>query len=281
MSLSFGTAGIPLSSRSPNLSAGLRRLVELGLGCLEIEFVHGVNMNEDGAHFIAPLAAQHQIRLSVHAPYFINLNAREPEKRKAGQNWLLRAARVGWAAGAESVVFHPAFYMGCTPEATLETVRCVLGDVLAALREANNPICLRPETSGKVSQFGSLEEILELCQSLPGLSPCIDFAHLHARSGADNSYATFSGALAKTARRLGPEEMKRLHIHISGIAYGPKGELKHENLPRADLKYEELVHALKDSGASGSVICESPNLEEDALLLQASYQSLGPGPQVD
>ena len=276
MSLGFGTAGIPLSSRPPNLSAGLRRLVELGLNCLEIEFVHGVNISEEGARSIAPLAAQLRIRLSVHAPYFINLNAREAEKREAGQKWLLRAARVGWAAGAESLVFHPAFYMGDPPEKTLETVRQALVKITAELRAEGNQIRLRPETGGKVSQFGSLEEILDLCQGLPGVSPCLDFAHLHSRGGADNSYNLFSGILAKVARRLGREELDRLHIHISGIVYGPRGELKHQNLPQSDLQYEELVHALRDSGGSGNVICESPNLEEDALLLQASYQSLGP-----
>jgi deoxyribonuclease-4 len=65
-----------------------------------------------------------------------------------------------------------------------------------------------------------------------------------------------------------------MHIHLSGIRYSQKGELGHLNLRDSDLKYTELLQALKDHDAKGLVICESPNLEEDAQLLQTTYQSL-------
>jgi len=65
-----------------------------------------------------------------------------------------------------------------------------------------------------------------------------------------------------------------MHIHLSGIKYSQHGELGHLNLRESDLRYVELLKALKELEVKGLVICESPNLEDDALLLQKTYNSL-------
>jgi deoxyribonuclease IV len=134
---------------------------------------------------------------------------------------------------------------------------------------------LRPELMGKTSQFGSLEELLGLCSEVEGLAPCIDFAHLHARTGKYNSYYEFKSVLAQVERKLGRSALDNMHIHLSGISYSNKtGELMHLNLKEADLKYTELLQALKEMDVKGAVICESPNLEEDALHLQETYHKV-------
>ena len=133
---------------------------------------------------------------------------------------------------------------------------------------------IRPEAAGKLSQFGSLEEILNLSTEIEGLAPCIDFAHWHARSGRFNSYPEFTSILLQVKERMGGAALDDMHIHISGIAYSKKGEIKHLNLKESDFQYTELLKALNDYDASGIVICESPNLEEDALLLQATYKEI-------
>ena len=127
---------------------------------------------------------------------------------------------------------------------------------------------------GKHSEFGTVEEILDLCTEVEGLAPCIDFAHWHARSGAANSYPEFASILAQVRERLGRVALDDMHIHLSGIKYGGKGEIKHLDLPESDLQYVELLKALRDYEVRGLVICESPNLEGDALLLQTTYNSL-------
>ena len=106
--------------------------------------------------------------------------------------------------------------------------------------------------------------------------PCIDFAHLHARAGDGtfNSYAEFMDALKRVAAGLGRHGLSSLHIHLSGIDYGPKGEKKHLPLKEADLKYKELFRALIDIGAGGRILCESPLMEEDALVMQKAYRRL-------
>ena len=136
-------------------------------------------------------------------------------------------------------------------------------------------MCLRPEVTGKPSQFGTIAEILDLCTELTGLAPCIDFSHWHARTGKANSYREFSEILDRVEKRLGRRGLDNMHIHLSGIAYGQKGEIRHLMLADSDMHYAELLRALKERRAKGVVICESvPRLEEDALLLQRTYRDL-------
>jgi len=272
--LLFGTAGVPRSTKIKSTQPGIERIAELGLGCMEMEFVQGVRMSEASAHLVAETAAKTGVKLSAHAPYFINFNAHESEKIKASQERLLQTARIAWLCGAESVVFHAAFYLGDSPEKAYNTVKKYLRETLTQLKEENNLVCIRPETMGKPSQFGTVEEILNLCTEVEGLGICIDFAHWHARTGEFNSYREFASILLQVKEKLGRAALNTMHIHVSGIAYGGKGEIKHLNLKESDFQYAELLKALKDYDVKGIVICESPNLEEDALLLQATYNTL-------
>jgi len=272
--LLFGTGGAPHSAISPSTVSGIERIAELNLDCMEIEFVQGVRMNEKGAALVAEAAARTGVKLSAHAPYFINFNAHELEKIRASQERLLQTARIGALCQAESVAFHPAFYLGDPPDEAYNTVKKYLGEILSQLRQENNQVWIRPEVMGKGSQFGTIEEILNLSSELEGVAPCIDFSHWHARTGKFNSYSEFASILQQVRERLGRAALDNMHIHVSGIAYSQRGEIKHLNLKDSDFQYAELIKALVDFDAKGIVICESPNLEEDALLLQVTYNAV-------
>lgn len=272
--LLFGTGGTPNSARDKSTAGGIERVAELGLGGMEVEFVQGVKMGEGGARRVAEVATREGIRLSAHAPYFINLNAREPEKIRASQDRILQTARIGALCHAESIVFHVAYYLGDSPENVYQTIKKYLAEVLAQLKRENNPVWVRPEVTGKESQFGTLEEVLSLSAELERVAPCIDFAHWHARTGKFNSYPEFVTVLRRVEEKLGREALDNMHLHISGINYNKSGEKNHLNLKESDFHYAELMKALKDYGVKGMIIGESPNLEEDALLLQETYQSL-------
>ena len=274
VSLLFGTGGIPHSSKTKTTIDGIRRIAELGLGCMEIEFVQGVRMGEDGAHIVADEAAKTQVKLSTHAPYFINFNAHEPEKIIASQERLLQTARISALCEAQSTAFHAGFYLGDPPGKAYDMVKDSLEEILNQLKKEGNQVWLSPETTGKPSQFGNLEEILNLCTEVEGVAPCIDFAHLHARSGTSNTYQEFTAILLQIEESLGRITLDNMHIHVAGIAYGEKGETKHLNLKESDFQYVELLKALSTYDVKGQVICESPNLEEDALLLQTTYNTL-------
>jgi deoxyribonuclease-4 len=241
---------------------------------MELEFVQGVYLEEEDALAVSAVAKKIGIRLSAHAPYFLNFNAHESRKLRASQGILLKAAHIASICGAESVVFHAGFYLGDPPEETYTTIKNYLAEVISKMKERDIRLLLRPEFSGKTSQFGSLDEILQLCNELEGTAPCIDFAHLHARSGRYNSYPEFATILEQVKKKLGYKSLDKMHVHISGIEFGIKGERKHLELQESDFQYRELLKVFKDYNASGTVICESPNREKDALLLKTSYKAL-------
>jgi len=269
--LLFGTGGTPHSAKTQSTIDGIERIAELGLGCMEIEFVKGVRMGEGAARLVAEVATRKGVKLSAHAPYFINLNAHDLEKIRASQDRILQTARIAEICRAQNVVFHPAFYLGDPPEKAYDTVKKSLEEVLNQLKRENSRVCIRLEVTGKGSQFGTIEEILNLSSELEGVAPCIDFAHWHARTGRSNSYPEFATILLQIRERLGSTALDNMHIHVSGINYSQKGELNHLDLAESDFHYSELLSALKDYDVKGRVICESPNLEEDALILQTTY----------
>jgi len=273
--LLFGTGGVPVSAKSHSTEAGIERIAELGLGCMEVEFVRGVRMSPKVAVSVGELAARKKVALTAHGPYFINLNAVEPQKVHMSKERILQTARIAALFGARSITFHAAFYLKNTPAETYATVKRHLQDVVNILRKEGNKVAISPEVTGKPSQFGTLEEILQLSSEIEGVAPCIDFSHWHARTGKANSYQEFLDILDQVERKLGRQALDNLHIHLSGIAYGKKGEIKHLMLPDSDLQYAHLLKALKERKAKGVVISESvPYLEKDALLLQQTYRAL-------
>ena len=271
--LLFGTGGVPLSAKSRSTEAGIERIAELGLGCMEVEFVQGVKMSPQVAATVGELAERKKVALSAHAPYFVNLNAVEPQKVHMSKERILQTARIASLFGARSITFHAAFYLKSTPAETYIVVKRHLQEVTNTLRKEGNNVTISPEVTGKPSQFGTLEEVLKLSSEIEGVAPCIDFSHWHARTGRANSYQEFLDILDQVERELGRHALDNMHIHLSGIAYGSKGEIKHLMLRDSDLQYIELLKALKKRKAKGMIICESvPSLEEDALFLQKSYR---------
>ncbi len=273
--LLFGTAGIPISTPDPSTIEGIKHVKKLGLGGMELEFVHSVNVSEEKAPLVKKTMLESDIQLTCHGSYYINLNAVEKEKQEASISRVLSAAKRADDCGAYSMTFHPAFYLKDSPTQTMKNVLIQMKKITSEIKNDGRKISIRPETTGKGTQFGSLDELIELSSQLDNVFPCIDFSHLHARSGGKmNSYKEFREALEKSEKVLGKEYLKNLHCHVSGIAYSEKGEKNHLILKESDFKYEELLKALKDMNCAGLIICESPNIESDALLLKKTFEEL-------
>ncbi|HOB09767.1 MAG: TIM barrel protein [Limnochordia bacterium] len=271
----IGTAGIPLEAEPRTSSGGVKKLSELGLDCMELEFVRSVQMQEKAARELRALCEEIKIELTVHAPYYINLNSKEQEKVEASKARILKAARIGWLAGAKSLTFHAGYYHGDDHELVWEKVKQELTEVRRILDDEGNRIRLCPETTGAPSQFGTVEEITRLSAEIPGVYPCIDFSHLHARTqGAVNTYEEICEVLEYVGKELGRSALDHLHMHLSGIEYGPKGERQHLALTESDMNYKAVLQALIDFDVGGWLICESPILEEDALLLKHEYTQI-------
>jgi len=271
--LLFGTAGIPLITKSRNTINGIREVRNLNLDVMELEFVRGVNISTKTADNVREISKKNNVVLTAHCPYYINLNAGSEDKINAGIEMILQTARIAKECGADSIVFHAAYYMKENKDRTYENVLRALKNAGKILKNESNDIWLRPETTGKKTQWGNIEEVIKISTELENVLPCIDFSHIHAReNGKFNSYDEFCEILEVIEKNLGKEALQEMHIHVSGIAYGEKGEKKHLNLDESDLKYRELIKALRDFNVNGVVISESPNIEEDAMKMKKIYE---------
>ncbi len=272
--LRFGTAGIPLSTPERNILNGLRYLPKLGLSAMEIEFVRQVNISEALAEQVREMAKKEDIGLTCHGQYYINLNSLEAEKVIASKERILKAARIASLCGARSMTFHAAFYQSQDPEKVYQNVKDSLKEVTKKLKDEGHTIWVRPETTGKATQWGDLKEIVRLSEEVEQVLPAIDFSHLHSRSGGkNNTLEEFREMLSLVERKLGRKALDQMHIHVSGIEYTQKGERWHLNLEESDLNYKDLVKAWKEFKIKGIVISESPNIEGDALLLKKEWDS--------
>ena len=269
----FGTAGIRCATKGNGTEGGIQKVREIGLDAMELEFVQTVNISREKAPIVKAAAKKENVVLTCHAPYYINLNAIDAEKLEAGKKRLVKAAEIAALCGGVSVAFHPAFYLGMDKEKVYEKVKRELSAVAAELKNMGCGITIRPETTGKKSQFGDLNEILRLCQEIDNVQPCIDYAHMHAREGKCNSHGEFSEILAVVEKALGKEALKKMHIQIAGVNYNGSGERNHLNLGESDLNYKDIARSWKEFNIAGVVISESPNIEGDALMLKEAYNN--------
>jgi deoxyribonuclease-4 len=276
--LRFGTVGSPQTTPTSGTPAAIAHIRQLGLDHLEIAWVQSVRVSDESCAEIKAMAQKYGVTLSIHAPYYINLNSQTPELMAKSDERLLAAARKGYLAGARDIIFHPGSYHSQPPEQVYERAKQKLLELTGILRQEGVAVNLRPETMGKSAMFGSLDEVIQLSKEVPGVRPCIDWAHLHARrgDGTFNSYDEFADALVQVKAGLGEAGLKTMHFHISGIAYTPKGEKSHIPLNEADLRYRELLQAFIDFGVEGTAAIEAPEPfhTADALTFQATYRRL-------
>ena len=273
--LNFLTAGMPLVTGKGGYPKAIEILREMNLDGMEVEFVHGVRMSDETRAFLKEIQKESPLVLTAHGPFYINLNSKEEDKVEASVQRIIDTAKAASDFGGYSITFHAAFYMGMPQDAVYKKVEESMARVCATLAEEGNTIWVRPETTGKGTQWGNLEEIVKLSKTFEQVLPCVDFSHLHARTnGKYNTYDEFCAIFDHIAKELGSNAIENFHAHIAGIEYGEKGEKKHLMLKESDMNYKDLMKAFKEFGVKGVVVCESPIMEEDAVLLKEYYQSL-------
>lgn len=272
--LNFITAGMPLrTEKKASYFSAFNVLKEMNLDGMELEFVHGVRMSDEHRNYVKALSDDYVI--TAHGPFYINLNSKETDKIDASVQRIIDTASVASQAGAFSITFHAAFYMGKDKEVVYNQVKTQIQRIVEIIEKENIEVWIRPETTGKGSQWGDLDEIIRLSNEFKQVLPCIDFSHLHARSGGDyNTYDEFSKILEKLGTKVGNYAIENFHGHLAGIEYTKKGERFHLNLEESDMNYKDLLKVMKEFGVKGALVCESPNIEDDCKLLKEYYISL-------
>ena len=269
--LNFLTAGVPLRAEGKGYEVGFKVLDDMNLDGLELEFVRGVRISDKSREAVG----NSKKVITAHAPFYVNLNAREEEKVEASTQRIIETAETANELGGYSITYHAAYYLGMDAELVYKQVAKQTQIIVDALAKTNNKIWIRPETTGKATQWGDIDEIINLSKEFEQVLPCVDFSHLHARSvGEFNTYDEFSRVLEKMGKEIGQYALDNFHGHLAGIEYTSKGEKQHLNLENSDMNYKDLIKAMKTFNVKGALVCESPNIEDDCKLLKDYYNSL-------
>ncbi len=273
--LNFLTAGMPLSTGKAGYPRAFEIIEEMGLDGMEVEFVHGVRMSDETRQLLNKIQNEKNLVLTAHGPFYINLNSKEEEKVEASVQRIIDTANTAKEFGGYSITYHAAFYMGKDKEEVYQQVKTQTQKIVEILDKNNIKIWIRPETTGKATQWGDYEEIIRLSKEFERVLPCIDFSHIHARTaGKYNTYDEFCKVLDRIGTELGDFAINNFHAHLAGIEYTAKGEKRHLILEESDMNYKDLLKALKSFGVKGALVCESPNIETDTKLLKDYYMSL-------
>jgi len=272
----FGPAGVP-----PAFKALKKSVVEVpgflceeGLDAFEYQAVRWgpkPQMKRSDAEALGANARQNDVWLSVHGSYFINFCGLG-EKVEASKKRLLACVTAADWMGAHTVVFHPGFYGKLSPREALKGCVKAMSEVVESMRSLGiKDVNLGPETTGKLSQLGSLEEILTLCEQVDQTSPVIDWAHIHARErGGLRKTEDFRRVLDEIERRLGTEAVKNLHCHYTRVEFTEKGEKRHHVMEEKDFgpDFEPLASLIAELDLKPVIISESPILDVDSQKMR-------------
>jgi len=267
----LGPAGIPHSAKKRNTIEGIKTVKDLGLNAMEVEFVQGVRMSQESAEETGKVAKELGVRLSVHAPYFVNLCAEEEEKVKASKQRILDTADRAERMGADAIAIHVAFYGKRKPEECYEMVKSELGEVVdTALSMGIKNVKFGVETMAKETAFGTIDEVISIAKEVKHVIPYIDWAHTFARQGGQIDYGEIIDRLTK--------ELNLTHInsHFESLVFR-KGKYVDEHLPIENNAppFEPLAKEILKRDISITLVCESPELERDALKMKKILEDLG------
>ncbi len=257
----LGPAGTPTITRGGTIE-GIKDVAKLGLSAIEVQFTYGVRMSDALAKKCGEVAKESNVHLSCHAPYYVNLC--NPKKLNASMKRIMLAAERLSTMGGGVVTFHPGFYGKLESEEAFERVKNACEEIAKRLPKGT---LLGLETTGKRSQFGTLEEIVQICKSVKRCVPVVDFAHIYARAGGKINYTQIFKA-------LNPLRLNHLHTHFSNIEFSEKGERRHLVLDDQP-PFEPLAKEILKRKQNITIISESPILEQDSLKMKKIFEELG------
>lgn len=260
----LGPAGRPMDSKT--MEDGLPMLKGMGLNAMEVQYTYGIQTKLETAERLGRIAKENGVRISCHAPYYINLNSKDRGVLRKSCTWIHRTAEMMDAWGGYMLVHHPGFLHGMKPSAVIRNVKRRLKTCMQGIRDEGWEVYIGLEMTGKLAGFGTLGEITATCEETEGIYPVIDWAHAHARDqGRFKTIKDFENLL------LEYEEFTTefLHSHFSCIEYGDRGEKRHLEMDATAPDFRKLAKALKRRKYDITIISESPELDRDSVKMKA------------
>ena len=236
-----------------------------GLNAMEVQFVRGARMKESTAEDIGEEAEKHGIHLSIHGPYYINLNSEKDETIEKSKERIMKSSRLGDIMGAKVITIHAGYYSGMDSDEATEIIGDGVVECGDMIKEEGLDVKIGLEQMGRKKSWGTLDEIGKVLERTDAAVPVLDFAHYHARYGGIlKTEDDFLDLFEKYENIYsGP-----LHAHFSSIKYNETGEKEHLNLEEYDPDFRQLAPILKEKDYDITIICETPELDRDSLRMK-------------
>jgi deoxyribonuclease-4 len=260
----LGPAGAPIDAKG--MEDGLPMLKEMGLNAMEVQYTYGIQTKLETAERLGKVAKENGIRISCHAPYYINLNSRDRGVLKKSCTWIHRTAEMMNAWGGYMLVHHPGFLHGIRPATVIMNVKKRLAECLTRIRDEGWDVLIGLELTGKQAGFGTLSDIVRVCEDIDGVYPVIDWAHAHAR---DNGRFEKAHDFDVFLEEYEDFTTDFLHCHFSCIEFGDKGEIRHLDLGANSPDFAELAKVLKKRSYDITIISESPIRDKDSMRMKS------------
>jgi len=286
----FGVAGFPpaffesvYKKKRENIFSWLK---ELGLNWVELQNTYGVKMKDEQAFLYKKLALENGIGISLHAPYYITLASENDDVVKRSQERIVQCFELAHKIGSKRIIFHPGHFPGKSVEAREAAVDKITNALNAVkMLRPSEDILIYPETAGKKSQIGSVDEIIKICIKVDYARPCIDMAHVHGFNGGTLvNEKNIVDVLDKIEADLGSSYLKDTHFHMYPVEIDSNGEKKHRafhdiiksqqlNLFENAIcdKYyplaEDFVGAVRYKEITPVIICEARDSQDKGALL--------------
>lgn len=230
----------------------------------------------EDAQKLGEQARKNDVKLSMHGSYFVNLSGKN-EVVEASKRRLIACATASDWMGAYVVVFHTGFYGKVEKSFAFQNALTALKEVSAEMKALGLKVKLGPETMGRKSQVGTIDEILAIGQEVEGTHLVIDWGHLHAlHQGALKKVEDFRAVAEKVEQKLGTEALRSMHCHFSAIEFGSQGEKRHHTLDetRYGPDFRMLAEVIADFGLHPTIICETPILDVDARRMRDTLKEV-------
>jgi len=277
----FGIAGVPptfrlLKAKMHDVPSLLR---EEGLDAFEYQAVRWgaqPQITQKDAEKLGAEAKKHDIRLSMHGSYFINLAGKDDVVSASKERLIAGAIAADWM-GAHVLVFHTGFYGKLEKSYAFKSCLNALKEVSQTIKDMNLKVNLGPETMGRKFQVGDIDEIMTICQEIENVQLVVDWGHLHARNlGVFKNVDDVRVVAEKIESTLGSKTLQSMHCHFSKIEFSSQGERKHHPLdePRYGPEFVLLAKVLVDFKMHPTIICETPLLDIDALKMKKTLQQV-------
>ncbi|MDK2383180.1 MAG: TIM barrel protein [Candidatus Korarchaeota archaeon] len=269
----FGPAGYPLDAPKEEAFTYLR---SLGLDGMEYQAVRSIPKNKELLKWIREQSEENDVILSLHAPYAINLASEDPKKREASIERILSAAVAAHRMGARHITFHPGYYGKYGRDEALKIAINALERLNSVIKGRGLQVELGPETTGKPSQLGSLDDVLTMAESVDSVVPTVDFAHIHVRDGGViKGRKDYERILDEIEGRLGTLDGLVVHFTEVEPTKSGYGERMHHELGSGyGPEFGPLAQLMVEKDVRWLVVSESPLLERDALKMKLVYERL-------